>query len=146
MKANRLKLTHYPRAAAAASSTCPEPIGIGLGKYLCYREECLVTGCAPFALPAARNTSAPGLRSQQVLALSRGADPVAYCSAVLFPLKAKIDLSLLSNGSWLLTSAGSSAASWWYSNCPNIKADCNQHAEAPASWHIADLPKLLAAI
>jgi lipopolysaccharide/colanic/teichoic acid biosynthesis glycosyltransferase len=62
-----------------------------------------------------------------------GADPVAYYKAVLFPLKTRINLAYYQNGSRLLTSAGSSAASWWYlasiRNCPKLLMKVsNQHA------------------
>jgi lipopolysaccharide/colanic/teichoic acid biosynthesis glycosyltransferase len=82
----------------------------------------------------------------------QGADPVAYYRAVLFPLKARIDIAYYKNGSlasdigWIIRCF--LVVFGFNSNCPpklvmNVRS--NQHAEAPASWHIADLVKLLAA-
>jgi len=81
-----------------------------------------------------------------------GTDPVAYYGAVLFPLKARIDLAYYQNGS-LVSDIGWIIRCFlvvfgFNSNCPPkllMKVRSHQHAEAPASWHIADLVKLLAA-
>ena len=82
----------------------------------------------------------------------KGADPVAYYRAVLFPLKATIDLAYYQNGclasdiGWIIRCF--LVVFGFNSNCPPklvMKVRSNQHAEAPASWHIADLVRLLAA-
>lgn len=74
-----------------------------------------------------------------------GVNPVAYYRAVLFPLKAKIDLEYYPNGS-LASDIGWIARCFLAvfglsSNCPSkllMTVRGKKHWEAPASWRIAD--------
>ena len=90
------------------------------------------------------------VRDESSLCIPQGRIPSPTTGRCCSRLRQELTLPIIKMVLWLLTSAGSSAASWWYSASIRIaqlvmNVRSNQHAEAPASWHIADLVKLLAA-